>query len=324
MGDEELGRAKEEKATLKNEWKNMYKTMEPLHKKYQDTKQQEIQQLKTESKSKYKVQNLPNELKPCGIILKSILNESYADYFDQPVDINKHPTYLQYVSRPMCLSIVEKNLYNGIYKDINEFGKDMRQIWTNSLAFNSDPGFQNLTIHLKQKFESLFLRAGGMPLDNILEKERNKLLSTIEPKSTSKPKPSVPKSTENDKSYDKKDFTKSQIEQIQAGIEKLGPNGIREVLEVTNQRIEENMSDVTIDLCNCTHDQLTKLIKIIRHFSTNTKVNKPRRRRQAFKRPIDDTNTNTILPPILPPTTTIKSNQNITDATELNDSIYID
>lgn len=62
--------------------------------------------------------------------------------------------YLDTISRPMCINQVRTNLYSGVYTNVNQFAKDMRQIWTNAKAYNP-PSHQVTPIFLDEIFSSV-------------------------------------------------------------------------------------------------------------------------------------------------------------------------
>ena len=98
-------------------------------------------------------------LKKLLIDLKAV---EYASPFLYPVDLEEAPSYLEYVTVPMDISTVEKNLQKGSYEgdDFPQFANDMRLIWANCVAYN-DPVSEiaRWAEELGEQFEVLFKAA---------------------------------------------------------------------------------------------------------------------------------------------------------------------
>lgn len=57
----------------------------------------------------------------------------------------------------MDLSTVAVNLHKGKYLDHHDFEKDMRLIWSNSLAYNEqDSEIYDMTLELQEYFETIY------------------------------------------------------------------------------------------------------------------------------------------------------------------------
>jgi Bromodomain len=99
-------------------------------------------------------------------VLKKLLMDlkavEYASPFLYPVDLEEAPSYLEYVTVPMDISTVEKNLQKGLYEgdDFPQFATDMRLIWANCVAYN-DPVSEiaRWAEKLGEQFEVLFKAA---------------------------------------------------------------------------------------------------------------------------------------------------------------------
>ena len=99
-------------------------------------------------------------------LLKKLLQDlkavEYASPFLYPVDLDEAPSYLEYVTVPMDISTVEKNLQKGLYEgdDYPKFTADMRLIWANCVAYN-DPVSEiaRWAEELGEQFEVLFKAA---------------------------------------------------------------------------------------------------------------------------------------------------------------------
>lgn len=105
---------------------------------------------------------MPKEQVKYGLaILRQLKKKNEAVPFLQPVDpvALGIPHYPDIVKRPMDLSTVERNLTEGIYKEVEEFTTDMRQIWQNCYAFNgSDAPLSKWANTLSSVFEKQLLK----------------------------------------------------------------------------------------------------------------------------------------------------------------------
>ena len=98
-------------------------------------------------------------------ILKDLKASDCALPFLHPVDLAQAPGYLEYVTEPMDLSTVEKNLKGGSYEGVEGtalFATHMRLIWSNCNAYN-DPKSEIATWSSKLgvAFEGLYKEAWG-------------------------------------------------------------------------------------------------------------------------------------------------------------------
>lgn len=82
---------------------------------------------------------MPKEQVKYGLaIIRQLKRKNEAAPFLQPVDpvALGIPHYPDIIKNPMDLSTVEKKLTEGLYKEVEEFSSDMRQIWQNCYTFN--------------------------------------------------------------------------------------------------------------------------------------------------------------------------------------------
>lgn len=105
---------------------------------------------------------MPKEQVKYGLaILRQLKKKNEAGPFLQPVDpvALGIPHYPQIVTKPMDLFTVEKKLTDGVYKDVEEFSTDMRQIWQNCYLFNgSDAPLSKWANTLSTLFEKQLLK----------------------------------------------------------------------------------------------------------------------------------------------------------------------
>ena len=73
--------------------------------------------------------------------------------------------YPRRVARPMDLGTVQRKISEMQYVDAHDFAADMRLIFTNCLAFNTDPenDVRACGINLSARFEQLWGDAFGAP-----------------------------------------------------------------------------------------------------------------------------------------------------------------
>ena len=73
--------------------------------------------------------------KRCMRVLTTLRKNDYASVFEYPVDI---PGYNMFIKKPMCLSLVQRNLLGGVYDaDIRGlFRQDVELIFKNCMEFN--------------------------------------------------------------------------------------------------------------------------------------------------------------------------------------------
>lgn len=105
---------------------------------------------------------MPKEQVKYGLaILRQLKKKSEAGPFLQPVDpvALNIPHYPDIIKNPMDLFTVEKKLTDGVYKDVEEFSADMRQIWQNCYTFNgSDAPLSKWANTLSSLFERQLLK----------------------------------------------------------------------------------------------------------------------------------------------------------------------
>jgi len=105
---------------------------------------------------------MPKEQVKYGLaILRQLKKKNEAVPFLLPVDpvALGIPHYPDIVKKPMDLSTVEKKLTEGLYKEVEEFSSDMRQIWQNCYLFNGgDSPLSKWANTLSSLFEKQLLK----------------------------------------------------------------------------------------------------------------------------------------------------------------------
>ena len=68
-------------------------------------------------------------------VLSTLRKNDYASVFEHPVEI---PGYNMFIKKPMCMSLVQRNLLSGVYDaDIRGlFREDVELIFKNCMEFN--------------------------------------------------------------------------------------------------------------------------------------------------------------------------------------------
>jgi len=87
-------------------------------------------------KKTFDSKQLPTFLKPCDTLLKHVDTWKNVWIFEEDVDTIKYPSYLEVVNKPMSFSQCRENLSRNKYKNLEQFGRDVNQIWENAKKFN--------------------------------------------------------------------------------------------------------------------------------------------------------------------------------------------
>lgn len=74
----------------------------------------------------------------CRKVLDIIWNNNDSTPFREPVDTIEHPDYLQIIDTPMDLMTIKEDLLGGNYQSPQNFLKDMRLVFSNSRAYNTN------------------------------------------------------------------------------------------------------------------------------------------------------------------------------------------
>lgn len=87
------------------------------------------------------------------------LTERAAAPFEKPVDLSIFPDYLDYVKRPMCLEMIQKNIEMNAYQTPEDFEFDMQQIFKNCEDYNLPKKNEHIIAvskHLSKVFRKLY------------------------------------------------------------------------------------------------------------------------------------------------------------------------
>lgn len=106
-------------------------------------------------------------LKPCLKILKELRKNRMAIYFLEPVDPEKLniPDYFQIIKEPMDFGTIYQKLCTGQYNSIEQFGQDMRLVFSNAQTYNpSQTEVHTYATQLSKMFEKRFVGIGGISL----------------------------------------------------------------------------------------------------------------------------------------------------------------
>jgi len=76
----------------------------------------------------------------CITVVKKLMSDQYGWIFKDPVDPIELglPDYFEVVQNPMDLGLVEKNLENGEYKDLDGVESDIRLVFENAILYNGE------------------------------------------------------------------------------------------------------------------------------------------------------------------------------------------
>ena len=97
--------------------------------------------------------------KKCLNLLQRLKKHTSVGPFLLPVDVDGLGLYDYYdiVQEPMDISTVEKKLKNGEYSSVSEFGADVRKIWNNAFAYNTEKStIYQMTSKISSYFEKLY------------------------------------------------------------------------------------------------------------------------------------------------------------------------
>lgn len=98
---------------------------------YLQLAKEEAEQYEAERTKMEKAQK-PNEVwqpfRRCYQVLDRLSQDSFADIFLEPVDLNEFPDYEEYIDTPMDLRTVRENLEKKKYFAVEQFARDMRRV----------------------------------------------------------------------------------------------------------------------------------------------------------------------------------------------------
>jgi hypothetical protein len=92
-------------------------------------------------------------------VLCALLARPESFIFREPVEWERDglTDYPNIVKRPMDLGTVKKNMEEGKYETVEEVARDIRQVWTNCMAYNQDGSeYYHLADIFAAKFETVY------------------------------------------------------------------------------------------------------------------------------------------------------------------------
>ncbi|KAH0788349.1 bromodomain-containing protein 3-like isoform X1 [Histomonas meleagridis] len=99
---------------------------------------------------------LPPYLKFCLKLTTFLRNQKGIQHFLEPVS-ELVPGYYEIIKHPMCVSVIEKKIYEGQYPNVDSFKADVDLIWSNCITFNSlNHGLTQIGLKIKSSFDELF------------------------------------------------------------------------------------------------------------------------------------------------------------------------
>eukprot|EP00316_Scyphosphaera_apsteinii_P000730 CAMPEP_0119326096 /NCGR_PEP_ID=MMETSP1333-20130426/67457_1 /TAXON_ID=418940 /ORGANISM="Scyphosphaera apsteinii, Strain RCC1455" /LENGTH=559 /DNA_ID=CAMNT_0007334293 /DNA_START=81 /DNA_END=1760 /DNA_ORIENTATION=- len=119
------------------------------------------------------VYGVPNAMKPCYKLLKTLISQPHAWPFEKPVDPTRYPDYYQIVPDPIDLGTIKKRLESGELNDQEDFAEDVRRVWKNCYMYNQDgTDVHRMAKDLEQWFERKYRE---MPApENVVANEQMK------------------------------------------------------------------------------------------------------------------------------------------------------
>ena len=96
-------------------------------------------------------------IRRCGVVLERLADDSFADIFLEPVDLEDFPDYEELIETPMDLGTVRKKLQAKKYQAPEQFARDMRKVWNNCKIYNQHgSAIWYVADYMSKKFERLY------------------------------------------------------------------------------------------------------------------------------------------------------------------------
>ncbi|CAL1271171.1 unnamed protein product [Larinioides sclopetarius] len=115
----------------------------------------------TQSRPKRKERETPQQMKwkkAIGIVLRQISCHKNASVFLQKVTNDVAPGYLSIVHRPMDLSLIKKNIDNGVITTTEEFHRDIMLMFQNAIMYNnSDHDVHQMAVEMQRDVVELIM-----------------------------------------------------------------------------------------------------------------------------------------------------------------------
>lgn len=72
----------------------------------------------------------------CKKLLTTLMERHFGHVFNVPVDLEKYPTYLEVVQKPMDFGTIKKNIDSNVYTSVDDFIADVHLVLDNARTFN--------------------------------------------------------------------------------------------------------------------------------------------------------------------------------------------
>lgn len=200
--------------------------------------------------------------KKCLNLLQRLKKHNCVGPFLQPVDVEGLGLwdYYDIVPEPMDLSTVEKKLKNGDYMSVSDFGADVRKIWSNAMAYNTEgSAIYNMTLKISQYFERIFKEIEDVPFnDKVFELEKKVKMLTQQIANLGRPEPlsgkkvsgSGPRFAKSPSSIEEP-MTIQEKKVLCDHIKRLPPESLRGVWEIVSRSIpntQNNKEELVFDI----------------------------------------------------------------------------
>lgn len=205
-----------------------------------------------------KMLNITNQL------LKNPLAVNFAQPFEPAPEFSQ--LYYSKVSKPMDLSTVKRKLHEKRYKTVHDWANDVRLIFDNAVAFNTEASFfGGLAIFLKNEFEKEYISLIGQnsrTFESKLIKLSNKLsnlLSNPPQNAGINTLPAIQPINENEFTLEKIDKITEQLKQR---ANQIGPERILNTLNASSTN-ESFGPETVINISRLGRKSLHSLDKIL-------------------------------------------------------------
>jgi len=192
--------------------------------------------------------------KKCLNLIQRLKKHNCVGPFLFPVDVEGLGLwdYYDIVPEPMDLGTVEKKLKNGDYASVYEFGTDIRKVWSNAMAYNTEgSAIYNMTLKISQYFERIFKEIEDVPFnDKVYELEKKVKMLTQQIASLGKPEPlsgkkvsgSGPRFAKSPSSIEEP-MTIQEKKVLCDHIKRLPPESLRGVWEIVSRNMSNTQSN---------------------------------------------------------------------------------
>lgn len=100
---------------------------------------------------------LTEPLRRCRDLLTTLMTQKFSYFYNEPVDPVKLniPDYFTIIKQPMDLGTIKANLNMGAYLHVDDYARDVRQVWYNATIYNK----QGTIVHeMAKEYSALFER----------------------------------------------------------------------------------------------------------------------------------------------------------------------